>query len=94
MIKRILLQIKKNDKELLLKYCKPYSDYSPDCKDKNKRKKLRRFDEYEWRYIPKSGHDKLNFSLQDIYRIYVPTNENKDELEEKFPLYKEKIHVK
>ncbi len=91
LIKRILARIDKEDKDLLLQYCKPYSDYNHDNKDKSKREKLRRYDEQEWRYIPEQDGDTLKFTQEDVYRIYVPESANKTQLEKQYPKYKGKI---
>ncbi len=90
LIKNILGQINKEDKKLLLKYCKPYSDYNPTFKDKSKKELLRRYDEHEWRYIPESDTDVLKFTFQDVFKIYVPEQEEKD-WKNQFPNYKDKI---
>ncbi len=90
LIEKILTKIDKEDKELFLKYCKPYSDCNSKCKDENKRELLRRYDEHEWRYIPESDTDVLKFTPQDVSKIYVPKSKEED-LKKQIPDYKEKI---
>lgn len=87
-----------DDKELLLKYIKPYSDLNSEGRIPRKDEKvdkvhLRRYDEYEWRYIPTDDSDVMDFDTDDIYRIYVDSEENMTELQAMFPTFAKKIKI-
>jgi len=93
LIKNILKQIDPKGQELLLQYCKQYSDYDPHKKDIDQRDILRRYDEQEWRYIPESDDDVLKFNKEDISKIYVPSETYKEELSKLYPKYEDIIHI-
>ena len=94
-LKRILDKIPKEDQELLLKYIKPYSDFDSNNYDGPllDRKHLRRYDEQEWRYVPEHDGDVLRFTPNDVYKVFVQTEEQKLELAKTSPTYANKITV-
>lgn len=91
-------EIDVHDRRLLQKFIKPYSDfgsegYNPKDDEIVDKEHLRRYDEYEWRYIPEYENDVLKFNTKDIVCIYVDTIEHKIELQNEFPKYADKVEV-
>ena len=94
LLQRIIQDISDADRNELLQYIKPYSDYKTDPYEgpNGGMEELRRYDEREWRYISQFEDDVLDFEMDDIYRIYVPTDRNMNDLKAEFPAYASKIY--
>lgn len=91
---RITNKISREDRDELLTYIKPYSDFESDQYHgpQGDMENLRRYDEHEWRYIAKHDNDVLKFTPNDVFRIYVQTDDEKKILQQNFPKYANKIH--